>query len=164
MTLTMNDVNPPTFKLAGSGRLIFFLVYEPVPGKPLLDDPVMWEIRPTEENLISILPPITYGVVPPGFRQLTHREDQAPPLVEGKVYQAGGPAFDANGGSIRFTIKDGRPIELKGEQENKCKSNPLLDVALVSWKEYATNSLRYILKRTGTNACPFIFVYLTLSS
>ena len=125
MTLTMNEANPPTFKLSGSGRLIFFAVSEPVPGRPSIDDPLMWEIRPAEENLISRLPEITYGVVPPGFRQLTPLEGQPPPLVEGKLYQAGGPAFDANGGSIRFTIRDGRPIEVKEEQDNKCQSNPL---------------------------------------
>lgn len=65
----MNDANPPTFQLSGSGRLIFFTVYEPVRGRPSIDDPKMWEIRPTDENLISKLPAITYGVVPPGFKQ-----------------------------------------------------------------------------------------------
>jgi hypothetical protein len=113
MTLTMDGANPPTFKLSGSGRLIFFTVYEPVQGRPSIDDPVMWEIRPTDENLISKLPAITYGVVPLGFRQTIPIAGEAPPqLVAGKVYSAGGPAFDANGGSIRFTIKDGRAIEL----------------------------------------------------
>jgi YD repeat-containing protein len=38
-------------------------------------------------------------------------------LVEGKVYNAGGPAFEADGGSIRFTIKDGRPMELRDNNQ-----------------------------------------------
>lgn len=117
MTVTMDGANPPTFELSGSGRLIFFGVSEVPQGRPSkLDDPKMWEIRPTEENLISKLPVITYGVVPVGFRQITPNAGVPPPLVEGKVYKAGGPAFNANGGTIRFTIKDSRAVEV---QENK---------------------------------------------
>jgi hypothetical protein len=60
MTLKMNDANPPTFKLSGSGRLIFFAVSEVEPGRiSKIDDPTMWEIRPTDENLyqsFQILP------------------------------------------------------------------------------------------------------------
>jgi hypothetical protein len=69
MTVTMDGANPPTFNLGGSGRLIFFTVYELVQGRPSIDDPKMWEIRPTDENLISELPAITYGIVASGFRQ-----------------------------------------------------------------------------------------------
>ncbi|HEY3040532.1 MAG TPA: hypothetical protein VGJ66_17475 [Pyrinomonadaceae bacterium] len=116
MMLTMDGANPPTFKLSGSGRLIFFTVFEPVPGKPSINDPKMWEIRPINENLISKLPAITYGVVPQGFRQTIPSAGTPPSLTEGKVYEAGGPAFNANGGSIRFTIKDGRAVILS---ENK---------------------------------------------
>jgi hypothetical protein len=113
MTLTMDGANPPTFKLSGSGRLIFFAVSEVPQGRPSkIDDPKVWEIRPIDENLISKLPAITYGVIPKGFRQITPSADAPPPLVEGKVYKAGGPAFNANGGSIRFTIKDGRAVEV----------------------------------------------------
>ena len=109
--LVRNDSNPPIFKLSGSGRLIFFKVSEAQRGQPSpTDHPAMWEIRPTEENLISQLPEITYGVVPPGFTQLVPNTGTPPPLVEGKLYQAGGPAFNANGGSIRFVIKDGKAV------------------------------------------------------
>lgn len=116
MTVTMDAANPPTFKLSGSGRLIFFTVFEPVQGRPSIDDPKMWEIRPTNENLISKLPAITYGVVPLGFKQTIPSTGVPPPLVEGRVYEVGGPAFNANGGSIRFTIKGGRALMLP---ENK---------------------------------------------
>ena len=112
MTISVrNDSNPPVFKLYGSGRLIFFKVSEPLRGQPSpIDHPAMWEIRPTDENLISKLPEITYGVVPPGFTQKVPNSGTPPPLVEGRLYEAGGPAFDANGGSIRFVIKDGRAV------------------------------------------------------
>jgi len=116
MTVTMDGANPPTFKLSGSGRLIFFTVFEPVQGRPSIDDPKMWEIRPIDNNLISELPAITYGVVPKGFRQTIPNTGAPPTLVEGKVYEAGGPAFNADGGSISFAIKDGRAVEVP---ENK---------------------------------------------
>ncbi len=110
MTIAVvNQTNPPAFKLSGSGRLIFFSVSEVPRDRPQsIDDPKMWEIRPVDENLISKLPDITYGVVPPGFQQTIPKAGTPPPLVEGTLYEAGGPAFDANGGSIRFTIKDGK--------------------------------------------------------
>jgi hypothetical protein len=116
MTVTLEGANPPTFKLSGSGRLIFFAVSEVAPGKPSKpDDPTMWEIRPTDENLISKLPAITYGVVPSGLRQTIPSAGAPPPLVEGKLYEAGGPAFNANGGTMRFTIKGGKATKVSQE-------------------------------------------------
>lgn len=112
MTIAVvNQSNPPSFKLSGSGRLIFFSVFEVPRDRPTtIDDPKIWEIRPVDENRISNLPNIAYGVVPPGFQQTIPETGTPPPLVEGKLYEAGGPAFDANGGSIRFTIKDGKIV------------------------------------------------------
>ena len=113
MTVTMDGVNPPSFQLSGSGRLVFFAVTEVPEGRrSKINDPSMWEIRPTDENLISALPAITYGVVPLGFKQTIPSSGAPPPLVEGKVYEAGGPAFNANGGSMRFTIKEGKAVEV----------------------------------------------------
>jgi hypothetical protein len=117
MTIRMNTSNPPTFNLAGSGRLFFFSVFEVPQGRPpSVDDPKMWEIRPTQENLISKLPPITYGVIPPGFQQTIPATGPPPAMVEGKIYEAGGPALEADGGWIRFKIKDGKAVEVS---ENK---------------------------------------------
>ena len=112
MTIAVvNQSNPPSFTLSGSGRLVFFSVFEVPRDRPLsIDDPKMWEIRPVDENLISKLPHITYGVVPPGFQQTIPKTGTPPLLVEGTLYEAGGPAFDANGGAIRFTIKDGKIV------------------------------------------------------
>lgn len=112
MTISVtNKSNPPSFKLSGSGRLVFFSVHEvPSNRPPSIDDPKMWEIRPTDENLISKVPEITYGIVPPGLHQTIPETGTPPPLVEGKLYQAGGPAFDANGGWIRFVIKNGKAV------------------------------------------------------
>lgn len=107
----VNQSTPPSFKLSGSGRLVFFCVSKVQRDRrPSIDDPKMWEIRPVDENLISKLPNITYGVVPPGFRQTIPETGTPPLLVDGALYEAGGPAFEANGGSIRFTIKDGEIV------------------------------------------------------
>ena len=112
MTVTItNDSNPPTFKLDGSGRLFFFTVYEVVPGKPpSADGPVLWKIRPADEDQISLLPEIKYGVISPSFTQTVPHTGAPPPLLEGKLYSAGGPALEANGGGINFRIKDGRAV------------------------------------------------------
>jgi hypothetical protein len=112
MTISVrNESNVPSFKLSGSGRLVFFTVFEvPRDRPPSINDPKLWEIRPNGENRISALPEITYGVVPPGFHQTIPTTGSPPPLVEGRLYQAGGPAAEANGGSIRFTFSEGKVL------------------------------------------------------
>src|SRR5262249_31904291 len=90
MTIAVTkDSNPPSFNLSGRGELVFFTVFEVVPGKtPSVDDPVMWKIEPTGEGPIYKLPEITYGVVPPGFTQTVPASGTPPPLAEGKFYGA----------------------------------------------------------------------------
>ena len=114
MTIAVTkDTNPPSFKLSGSGRLVFLTVSEVIPGKtPSVDDPVMWKIEPAEERLISHLPEVTYGSVPPGFTQTAPAHGMPQPLLEGKIYEIGGPAYDADGGAIRFTIENGKAVVL----------------------------------------------------
>jgi len=87
MTIAVTkDSNPPSFRLSGSGRLVFLAVSEVLPNKtPSLDDPVLWKIKPTEENLISSLPKITYSVVPPGFTQTAPTNGTPQPLLEGRL-------------------------------------------------------------------------------
>ena len=106
MTIVLTkDSNPPSFKLSGSGQLVFLAVSEVIPGKtPSIDDPVMWKIKPVNDRLISQLPEVTYGSVPPGFTQTAPASGVPQPLLEGKIYEMGGPAYYADGGSIRFTI------------------------------------------------------------
>jgi hypothetical protein len=112
MTFTVrSDSNPPTFELSGSGNLIFLGLFEVIPGKQSsVDDPVMWKIRPVGENRVDDLPEITYGVVPTGFQQTEPASGPPPLLLEGKIYELGGPTSNAPGGWIRFTIKDGKAV------------------------------------------------------
>lgn len=117
MTITVTkDSNPPSFKLSGSGRLFFFSVSEISDVNAASSKgSAIWEIRPKDEDLISRLPEITYGVAPAGFNQTVPKVGAPPPLAEGKTYQAGGPGLEADGGWIRFTIKDGKTVVLSSD-------------------------------------------------
>jgi hypothetical protein len=111
MRIKIDGKNPPTFTLSGSGNLVFLYLAEVQDKKPLSpEDPEMWKIQPNGNDKISELPSIIYGTVPNGFTQVTPTSGAPPPLMEGKVYAFGGPAYNANGGSIWFTIKDGKSV------------------------------------------------------
>lgn len=116
---------PPTFGLTGSGELVFFTVAEISPDNQKLapaqrdsrKDTLLWQIAPenlsANERRINRLPTITYGVVPDGFVQKTPETGTPSPLVEGKVYEAGGPAANAHGGFVWFTIRDGKSVRIE---------------------------------------------------
>jgi hypothetical protein len=110
MSIKIDGKNPPTFTLSGSGNLIFLVLGEVHDNK--LGSPVIWKIRPEGENTISQLPSIAYGIVPNGFIQVTPASGTPSPLIEGKVYEFGGPASNANGGSIWFTIQGGKSVRV----------------------------------------------------
>jgi hypothetical protein len=113
MRIKIDGKNPPTFTLSGSGNLVFLSLGEVHNNNPPpLGVPDLWKIRPNGNNKISKLPNITYGIVPDGFTQVIPASGTPPPLVEGKVYDFGGPADNANGGSIWFTIQGGKSVEV----------------------------------------------------
>src|SRR6266511_2370989 len=111
MTISLDERLPPTFRLSGSGNLIFFSVSEVSPDdqhrvpieRSSNDIRIIWQIVPTglssDATIMRKLPPITYGSIPKGFEQTIPKTGVPPNLVEGKIYQAGGPASNANGGS-----------------------------------------------------------------
>jgi hypothetical protein len=113
LRIKIDGKNPPTFTLSGSGNLVFLSLGEVHNSKPPpLGAPDLWKIRPNGNNKISKLPNITYGIIPNGFTQVIPASGAPPPLIEGKVYDFGGPADNANGGSIWFTIQDGKAVEV----------------------------------------------------
>lgn len=124
MTISIDERNPPTFKLSGSGNLAFFGVWEVAPENQRRlpserdgdKDLLLWQIWPngltSEEKVIRRLPAITYGSVPTGFVQKTPLNGAPPALVEGKVYEAGGPASNANGGFLWFKIQAGKIVKV----------------------------------------------------
>jgi hypothetical protein len=116
------NTNPPTFGLDGNGTLNFFWVSEVNASQPIPEevrrlngkDRIIWEIWPTNVPSTSIydLPKIVYGKIPAGFTQKIPEQGGAQPLVEGKVYEAGGPSSGADMEVFRFTIKNGKAVEL----------------------------------------------------
>ena len=122
MKVSIDGKNPPTFKLSGSGELDILLVVEVASENQQVmstqrqpdKDVVLWEIWPDKstETEIKKLPHIKYGTVPSGFIQKIPAGGQPSPLIEGRVYAAGGPARNANGGSIWFSIRNGESVEV----------------------------------------------------
>lgn len=121
MTVKTDGKNPPSFSLSGSGRLVSFAVME-VPAdnqnqtiqRSSDANILLWEIEPTHaDNKIWRLPTITYGKPPAGFTQKFPLDGAAPaPLVEGKIYEVGGPAHGANGGLIWLKVEEGKTVQL----------------------------------------------------
>ncbi|MCM3874577.1 MAG: hypothetical protein ND895_28115 [Pyrinomonadaceae bacterium] len=122
MTVAVDTKTPPTFSLSGSGDLLFFTVKELAPENQRLypaqrdsnRDSVLWQIWPNNVPSTRVwrLPSITYGIPPAGFIQKIPEHGQPPPLVDGKVYEAGGPNSNANGGFVWFTIRNGEVIRV----------------------------------------------------
>ena len=124
MTVKVGGGITPTFNLKGSGQLVFFNVTEVDPEnvnrvpfeRDSREDKILWQIAPTsltrEQRVIRKIPPITYGVLPEGWTQRIPQQGTPPTLEEGTVYQSGGPATNANGGSVWFKVQDGKPFTL----------------------------------------------------
>jgi hypothetical protein len=117
--VSIDGSNPPTFRLKGSGDQDFFGVWElpakklvPLPERPVIDTPTLWEVWPPDGLIADQWPPVKYGQVPSGFKQKIPEHGEPPPLEEGKMYEAGGPASNANGGSIWFKIQNGKSVEI----------------------------------------------------
>jgi len=130
MTVLVEEQMPVTFKLSGSGYLHFFAVWEvSVENQSRIrsqrdagKNRLLWKLSPdslTEsQKVVSRLPPITYGSIPQGFVQKEPQEGAPAELVEGKIYEAGGPAYDANGGFVWFTIKGARVVKIEAPGGN----------------------------------------------
>lgn len=127
VTISMNGNVPPAFtfqrgRYAHVNYLDFFSVEEVAPENQkvpyMSQDPdqnrVIWQIWPktTAEGRLDDLPTIVYGEVPPGFVQKIPEQGVTPALVEGRVYEAGGPPVIMSRGFLRFLIKDGKAVQL----------------------------------------------------
>src|ERR1700693_347327 len=87
----------PSFSFDGSGRLVFFCVYGPRPGRkiatPVDAQSLMWSIEPTSDAPSGLLVnrmEIAYGKVPRGYLQKFPSSSAALPLAIGQAY-----VFDA---------------------------------------------------------------------
>jgi hypothetical protein len=126
-TIHMSDEMPPTFNFTGSRfaehkYVDFFVVTETTPeGQELSGNSsssnavkALWWVWPndTKHGMLENLPVITYGKVPLGWHQQIPKQGEPPPLVEGRFYRAGGPAISVPEASMRFTIRNGKPVRL----------------------------------------------------
>lgn len=127
LTISMDESVPPNFNFS-AGRfaeccrhLTFLGVYEIPPENQNLpwaapkpkEKIVLWQIWPKDNNSAEALPVITYGKVPPGFIQKIPESGEPPPsLVEGKIYEVGGPAIEVPDAYMRFTIRNGKAARL----------------------------------------------------
>lgn len=137
MSIEIDGKNPPSFSLSGSGGLISFGVTEVPPDnqtqriqrKSDANLP-LWSILPAmTDNSIKRLPVITYGKVPPGFTQQFPADGSAPaPLVEGRIYEAGGGAHGANGGLIWFKVQGDKTVQIPipGSSQEAATGSPKL--------------------------------------
>jgi len=125
VTLSMDDGNPPTFKFAKNfsevNTLPFFEVVEvarenenlPYHEQHFDKNVTLWRIAPEKvDTPIDQLPAITYGHVPTGFSQKFPESGSPPSLVEGKVYQAGGPPVLMRRAIIQFAIRNGKAVRI----------------------------------------------------
>lgn len=126
VTISIDGGYPPVFRLerhsAHVNYLDFFIVKEVAPENQNVpytkQNPdkniILWQIWPkgTDEGTIRKLPPITYGKLPDGFVQKVPQSGEPPALMEGKIYEAGGPPVIMPRGFIRFIIRDGKSIEV----------------------------------------------------
>src|SRR5262245_46568171 len=104
---------PPTFRFTGGQfaeyrHLHFFFVHDETM------DQTIWQIWPDnyESGDAGNLPVIPYGRIPGGWSQKIPAQGEPPTLVEGHVYEAGGPATDSHLGHMRFSIRNGAFVRL----------------------------------------------------
>jgi hypothetical protein len=113
----------PTFSLSGNGALSFLTVNGPKresKTEHLDGEFLYWEIDSAGGKLdaryFNDLGTVTYGKVPPAYRQVFPVEGDPVPLLEGetytlRVYTLGLYSKDV---SKRFTIRDGNPVDVAG--------------------------------------------------
>jgi hypothetical protein len=104
---------PPTFSFTGGQfaeyrHLHFFFVHDETTNQ------TNWQIWPDryESGDAGKLPVIVYGKVPAGWTQKIPAQGEPPALIEGHVYEAGGPPTDSHLGHMRFTIREGAFVRL----------------------------------------------------
>jgi hypothetical protein len=123
-TVRLEGGNPPTFVLAGSGRLGEVVIFSPEQESIAGSDPfdvthALWQIRAEGEGqqsttLVEELHSITYGVVPRGYRQIKPESGPPPPLSPGKRYRFWFVTVNAPHAAGYFEIRDEKAVTVEG--------------------------------------------------
>lgn len=95
---------PPTFTMSGTNQANLFQVSD--------GENVIWKIYPRNKRFqLWEFATIIYGDVPSNCEQVIPTDRAAPPLVEGKTYQATVVISDDDALRVSFSIEDGRIVE-----------------------------------------------------
>lgn len=105
----------PTFSLGGSGRLVFFRVYGPRPGRkiatPVDAQSLMWSIEPASDSGVLVTGmEIAYGKAPRGYVQKFPSSGTALPLAIGRVYIFDAETTGASGVNGFFYTDQSGPV------------------------------------------------------
>lgn len=108
--LTVGPQPPPTFRLSGGNRIIFFHVAD--------KSGAVWKVLPNGGHVtLDEVGTVRYGEVPACCRQVLPADTSHPPaLVEGETYYAVASVFDSDAVRAKFTIRDGRVVELPADR------------------------------------------------
>jgi len=109
----------PSFAFDGSGRLVFFRIYGPRPGRkiatPVDVKSLMWSIEPTSDFTSAAFVAgmtIVYGKVPRDYTQKFPASGSALPLTIGQVYVFDTETSGAPGVNGFFYMGQNGPIQI----------------------------------------------------
>jgi len=113
---------PPEISFSGSGAMAQLVVTGPFSADEMkaghlnsTDLRLLWQINPGgvyDNTNMSRLPPIIYGIVPQGCRQVYPPSGSPKPLVEGSYYGISVPTRGAPDISVIFKIENGRAVKV----------------------------------------------------
>jgi hypothetical protein len=114
--VTLRGDNNPTFELTGSGQMDRFYISEAdAEEQPVSTPQVLWAIVPIDSGPSGLegvpvekIGKITYGLVPPGYRQVIPHDGKAPELVSGRYYDFHVSTVNAPHAWGYFVIRNGQ--------------------------------------------------------
>lgn len=124
--LRITGGNPPTITLAGASYFDWLTVSGPLPER--MDDAkpsLIWKIVPSgPPPRLKDIGEIVYGRVPSTFVQEEPKsEESPPPLIEGSVYSITVVTRGDHHPSVIFSIRNGKVVELRDDDESGKQSN-----------------------------------------
>jgi hypothetical protein len=110
--------NPPTFQLAGNGKLLAFVIAGPFSSSAEMESApksganVLWTLLARDFPPVPDLSPVTYGVAPAWGGQAVPERGAPRPLEEGKFYAVSPYTSGASFRLFCFTISGGEAIKV----------------------------------------------------
>jgi hypothetical protein len=108
----------PVFAFSGSGNLAKLEVYLlPISyeneTKPFWTSPAVWRIDAQQGysrgRSLQDIDKVTYGVVPPGYKQVNPENNQPPPtILPDRIYQVSCDTTNAPHGATAFQVREGK--------------------------------------------------------